>query len=50
MKIPLSSLNFKLNKYKTKIKKKFIEIYKSKIFIKGKNVRKFEKNLSKLLA
>jgi dTDP-4-amino-4,6-dideoxygalactose transaminase len=48
MKIPSSSLSFKLNNYKTKIKKKFIEIYKSKIFIKGKNVRKFERKLSKL--
>jgi dTDP-4-amino-4,6-dideoxygalactose transaminase len=48
MKITSNSLNFKLNKYKTEIKKKFIEIYKSKIFIKGKNVREFEKRLSKL--
>ena len=48
MKIPSNSLNFKLNKYKKKIKKKFSEIYKFKIFIKGKNVKEFEKRLAKL--
>jgi dTDP-4-amino-4,6-dideoxygalactose transaminase len=49
MKILSNSLNFKLNKYKNKIKKKFSEIYKFKIFIKGKNVKEFEKRLAKLL-
>jgi aminotransferase EvaB len=48
MKIQSNSLNFKLNKYKNKIKKKFNEIYKSKVFINGKNVKNFEKRLSKL--